>query len=494
MTAGHGNQYASLAAAAAGGAAAALVARRLLSRCCTTRRYLSSGINELHLSDESNTATTGGSKTARCCIYLDHNGTTPVYPAVLDAMLPYLTAEFGNPSSGHAYGTKPREAVDLARRRVLALLVDADDGEDADAEEKQKFQRMADDCIIFTGCGTESDNLAIELALASCASSQRRHVVTCNIEHPAILECLRVMEAADKIDLTIVEVNAEGIVSPADVADAIRPDQTALVTIMLANNEVGSVQPISEIAAMCRQAGVLLHTDAAQAVGKVSVNLTHLGNPDMVTIVGHKMGAPKGVAALYVRRGCLAEGGRVEPHGYGSCGLALRGGGQERGRRAGTENVPYLAGLGMAAALLTEPAAADGSRRQWERNAEYMEGLRARLLDNLRTALGHDSVRVNGPADPSRRLPNTLSVGLRNVHSGELLKAVSDRVAASAGSACHASGRGVSEVLRCLNVPEEFARGTLRLSVGPGTTVEEVEEASQIIVAEAKRQLLKSDI
>ena len=461
------NNYAALAVAAAGGAAAALIARRLLSQN-NQRRYLSTHSigSDLHLSsEETNT-----------CIYLDHNGTTPIYPAVLEEMMPYLTTHFGNPSSGHAYGKEPKAAVALARRRVMSLLVD-----------DEESLNMADDCIIFTGCGTESDNLAIELALASCG--KRNHVVTCNIEHPAVLECLKVMENAGKIDLTIVEVNDEGIISVDDVAKAIKPDQTALVTIMLANNEVGSLQPIADIAKLCQEANVLLHTDAAQAVGKVSVELKDLGHPDMITIVGHKMGAPKGVAALYVRRGCLSENGRVEPHGYGSCGLALRGGGQEKGRRAGTENVAYIAGLGKAAQLLTKQSQADKSKKQWMDNAEHMSGLRSRLLDNLTFTLGEENVRTNGPADPASRLPNTLSVGLRNVHSGELLKAVSNQVAASAGSACHASGGGVSAVLKCLHVPGEFARGTLRLSVGPGTSIEEIDRASEIIAAEAKKQL-----
>jgi len=213
----------------------------------------------------------------------------------------------------------------------------------------------------------------------------------------------------------------------------------------------------------------------------------------MITLVGHKMGAPKGVAALYVRSKCLSQHGRSVPEGYGSCGLALIGGGQECGRRAGTENVPYIAAMGQAADLLTstavESSGADGIRQQWRLNAERMEGLRTRFLHNLQNGLGEENIRVNGPSDPASRLPNTLSVGLRNVQSGELLKIISNKVAASAGSACHASGGGVSEVLKCINVPDEFARGTLRLSVGPGTTLEEVDAASDIIIAEAKRQI-----
>ena len=236
------NNYVSLAAAAAGGAAAVLIARRFLSRENHRRVLCSSSVGSdllLSADDISNT-----------CIYLDHNGTTPIYAPVLEEMLPYLTTHFGNPSSGHAYGKEPKAAVSLVRRRVMSLL--ANDGDSL---------ATADDCIIFTGCGTESDNLAIELALASCG--ERNHVVTCNIEHPAILECLKVMKNAGKIELSIVAVNDEGIVSADDIAKAIRPDQTALVTIMLANNEVGSLQPIADIAGVCREAKVLLHTDAA---------------------------------------------------------------------------------------------------------------------------------------------------------------------------------------------------------------------------------------
>ena len=197
------------------------------------------------------------------------------------------------------------------------------------------------------------------------------------------------------------------------------------------------------------------------------------------------MGAPKGVAALYVRRGCLAEAGRAVPAGYGAVGLALVGGGQERGRRAGTENVPHIVGMGRAAGLLAEGA-------RWRRDARAMEGLRARLLDRLVRGLGGAAagdVAPNGPADPSRRLPNVLSVGVRGLRAGDLLREIGERVAASAGSACHASGGGISQVLRELQVPMDFARGTLRLSVGPRSTAEEVDTAADIIIEAAKRQL-----
>ena len=289
-----------------------------------------------------------------------------------------------------------------------------------------------------------------------------------------------------KIEVTYVPVDSVGVVSSSDVISAIRPGQTVLVTLMLANNESGALQPVAKVAARCRELHVLFHTDAAQAVGKVPVDLRGaLGEADMVTIVGHKFGAPKGVAALYVRPGCLAERGRREPGLYCRSGALLLGGGQEGGRRAGTENVPYIVGLGRAAELLT----ADD---KWRDNAARMERMRSRLLNGLTmrlSDLGPDIVRPNGPSDPTERLPNTLSVGLKGVRSGELLSAIGLSVAASAGSACHAAGGALSPVLSAMGVPTDYAIGTLRLSVGPSTTDEEVEHAVQVIAEEARRQL-----
>lgn len=242
----------------------------------------------------------------------------------------------------------------------------------------------------------------------------------------------------------------------------------------------------------CRRRGILFHTDAAQAVGKVSVSLSEKDEDgigagvDMVTIVGHKFGAPKGVAALYVRPGCLSEPGRKTPDTFGGSGALLLGGGQEGGQRAGTENVPYIVGMGCAAEILMKKDSQ--KKEQWRKNARHMEEMRSRLLQILVEELGRDAVRTNGPEEMEKRLPNTLSVGLNNIQSGELLDQIQMDVACSAGSACHASGGKLSSVLLAMKVPLNYARGTLRLSVGPETTAEEVDAAAAIIIREAKRQ------
>jgi len=234
------------------------------------------------------------------------------------------------------------------------------------------------------------------------------------------------------------------------------------------------LNPIHPISKECRDRGILIHTDAAQAFGKVSCRLEDMGDPDMVSLVGHKVGAPKGIAALYVRPKCYQENGRGLPHNHG---ILLLGGGQEHGRRGGTENTPYIVGMAVAGALAVQTLT---------ENAEKMESLRGRLLDKLRSELkdANIQVRPNGPKDLSQRLPNTLSVGLENIHSGDLLAEISDKVAASAGATCH-SAAGVSAVLKAMKVPDNFARGTLRLSVGPKTTPAEVDRAARLIARAA---------
>lgn len=394
------------------------------------------------------------------CIYLDYNGTTPIYPDVLQSMVPYLTDNFGNPSSGHAYGKVPRQAINFARAQILRTLLQSPAPLDA---------------LWFTGCGTESDNMAIQLAIQANGHIAKKHIVTCNVEHPAIEAYLKYLEQIEAIDdVSYVPVQADGRVLAKDVVEAIQ-DNTILVTIMWANNESGALQPIRDIATECRKRGILVHTDAAQAAGKESCAVADLGFPDMISIVGHKMGAPKGIAALYVRPGCLEEYGRKMSHGHG---ILLIGGGQEFGRRGGTENTPYIVGLGYAA---------EKAHDNLSMNAQHMENLRSILLKKLQELLGAEKVRPNGPEDPGHRLCNTLSVGLKDVHSGRLLQGIGDQVAASAGATCHSAG-AVSSVLQAMNVPMEFARGTLRLSVGPKTTVEEVIRAADLIAQAARRQ------
>lgn len=466
----------------------------------------SDSLDSLLLQDCINDSSSDGRKINKC-IYMDYNGTTPVYPEVLRAMMPYLTTHYGNPNSSHSMGLQPRQAVDRARAQILELL---------GVTTKTNPTQVDLTSIWFTSCGTESDNLAIQLALQSTKAkfsnratktanavtnttedqeedpetreqitSHLPHIVTCNVEHAAIGNYLDCMVQQGLCRVTRVPVETDGRVSAAAMMEAIELDNnkqnTILVTLMLANNESGALQPVQEVAEYCRKAGILFHTDAAQAAGKVPVDLTSLGYADMVSLVGHKIGAPKGVACLYVRSGCLDE----EEHGRnmqqsGGHGIMLIGGDQEFGRRGGTENVPSIVGFGQAA---------ETACRQLTKNAAHLEAMRARLLQKLQDLLGHNMVRANGPEDPVDRLPNTLSVGLKNIRGKDLLGAIADRVAASAGATCHSTG-AVSGVLRAMQVPEEFARGTLRLSLGPKTTAEDVDKAADIISQAALRQLL----
>lgn len=440
------------------------------------------------------------------CIYLDYNGTTPIREEVFRAMIPYLTCHFGNPSSTHYYGTMPREAIQRARQQIAtSLLIPPRNEIPVPAADTTSVpsERVAAVCnsIIFTGCGTEANNMAIHLAINSWNAGVPKergdsdnsdndnkvgcalipHVVTSNVEHPAVVECLKFLERGNHIETTYVKVDEEGKVSATDMISAVKSN-TCLVTLMLANNESGAIMPVREVATFCRSKGILFHTDAAQAVGKMDVSLEHqLGDADMVTLVGHKFGAPKGVAALYVRPGCLRENGRRDPYLYTKSGALLLGGGQEMGRRAGTENVPYIVGMGKAATLVS-------AGPKLIQNVARFEELRKRLIENLRRDLGADRIRVNGPQDAKRRLPNTLSVGIRDIHSGELLSCIGNEVAASAGSACHSNGGQVSSVLLAMNVPMNFAKGTLRLSVGFDTTEAQIDAAAQVITREVRRQ------
>ena len=365
-------------------------------------------------------------------IYLDHNATTPVEHEVAEAMRPYLEEHFGNPSSAHAYGRRAREAVETARGQV-ASLIGCSPGE-----------------IVFTSGGTESNNLAIRGAAAGRGGLS---IVTTAIEHPAVSETVGALRD-EGAEVAVVPVDTDGLVDPADVERALRPG-TSLVTVMHANNEVGTIQPIEEIGRAARARGVTFHTDAAQSAGKIPVDVGRLG-VDLLTIAGHKLHAPKGVGALFVREGVALR--RV-----------LHGAGQEAGRRPGTESVPLIVGLGAACGI---------ARRDLEGASAAMRATRDRLFDGLRAAL--DGIRLNG--HPSRRLPNTLSVGFLNVEAGEVLARL-DGVAASAGAACHAGRTRVSAVLKAMRVPPGYAAGTIRFSTGRRTTAAEIDRAVGEIVA-----------
>lgn len=360
-------------------------------------------------------------------IYLDYNATTPTDPRVATAMLPYLQEHFGNPSSGHQWGQRTRAAVDQARHQIATLLQAAPAG------------------VIFTSGGTEANNHAIAGAARLALRKQDQgHIITSAIEHPAISEVCRQL-APLGITTTAIGVDDEGRVDPAEVARAIRPE-TFLVTVMLANNEVGTLQPIREIAALARERNILSHSDCAQAVGKVPVTLPDLG-VDMISLAGHKIYGPKGIGALVVRPEV-----KLANLMYGAT--------HEGGRRPGTENVLGIVGLGQACELIDDDLAAEMAS---------LSGLRDDLQERLLSA--HPTAKVNGSL--TGRLPNTLSISFPGRVAGEILAELPD-VALSAGAACHSEGVHISHVLSAMGVPREYALGTLRISIGRMTTQSEV--------------------
>ncbi len=369
-------------------------------------------------------------------IYLDYNATTPIAPAVQEAMLPFLAQHFGNPSSNHTLGRACHEAVEDARLRVARLLgVDRDE-------------------IVFTSGGTESNNLAIKGIALRHAPAGSGHLVISTIEHPAVLEPARYLESLG-YGLTLVDCDRQGAVDPADVEAAIRPD-TVLVSIMHANNEIGTVERIGQIADICRARGVLVHTDAAQTVGKIPTRARELG-VDLLSVAGHKMYAPKGIGALYVRRGVALES-------------QMHGAGHERGMRAGTENVPYIVGLGRAASL---------AENSLTSSVDHLAALRDRLQRQLCEGIGEDLVVNAAKAD---RLPSTLSVNFPRVSASVMLRRIPE-LCASTGAACHSGSENLSPTLEAIGLTAQITRGTMRLSVGWYTTEEEIDRAVNLLVA-----------
>lgn len=372
-------------------------------------------------------------------VYLDYNATTPIAAEVLDAMLPWLGPQFGNPSSTHPYGRRASQAVADARRRVADLL----------------GARPPE--IVFTACATESNNLAL-LGVAGALGGPGRHLVVSAVEHPAVMApAMRLREMGWTV--TVLPVDEHGRVSPERLAAALRPD-TALVSIMHANNEVGTVQPIAGIARITRERGVLLHTDAAQSAGKLPLSVDELG-VDLLTLAGHKFYAPKGVGALYVRTGTPIRS-------------VLYGAEQERGLRPGTENVAAIVGLGIAAELAraSMPAAPANLAR-----------LRDRLHALISAAV--PGLQLNG--HPEQRLPNTLHLSFPGTIARELLREAEDVVAASVGSACHSGHDTVSGVLAAMGIDAARAAAAIRLSVGRMTTPDDVERAADGLVAAWRR-------
>ena len=361
---------------------------------------------------------------SRMDIYFDYNASTPVDPVVAAAMRPYLETAFGNPSSGHWAGAPAKAALERARGQVANLL-------NCEADE-----------VVFTSGGSEADNFAIK-GTWFAKRDQGNHIITTQIEHPAILNPCRFLETLGA-RVTYLPVSSEGRVDPEEVRRAITP-QTILISIMHANSETGTIQPIAEISKLARARGVTFHTDAAQSVGKITTDVRMLG-VDLLTVVGHKMYAPKGIGALYVRRGV-----ELEP--------LIHGAGHELGRRAGTESALLAVGLGAACELASDL-----------RPMRRVEALRDRLWEALRQSLG-DAVVLNGPEQG--RLPNTLSVSFVGRRGTEVLARLK-RVAASTGMACHHGRPELSPVLTAMGVPERVGLGAVRFSLGRYTTELEV--------------------
>jgi len=364
-------------------------------------------------------------------VYLDHHATTPVDPAVVGAMLPYLTEKFGNPSSRqHLFGQEAHAAVEEARAHV-ARLIGAETGD-----------------IVFTSGATESNNLAVR-GVGRGAGSRGRHLVTTAIEHPAVLEPARSLER-EGFEVTVVGVGPEGIVSADEIARALRPD-TVLVSVMAANNEIGTVQPIAEIGRLCHEREILFHTDAVQAIGRVPVSVEAWG-ADLVSVSAHKMYGPKGVGALYVRR---ARRPRIRLQAQ------AEGGGQEKGLRSGTLNVPGIVGFGKAAELCKQEMAAEGER---------LGGLRDYLNQRLHANL--DEIFINGSME--HRLPHNLNISFAYVEGESLLMGIND-VAVSSGSACTSASLEPSYVLKALGAGDDLAHSSIRFGLGRFTTKEEVD-------------------
>ncbi|MBQ0986058.1 cysteine desulfurase [Streptomyces sp. F63] len=373
-------------------------------------------------------------------VYLDHQATTPVDPRVVEAMLPYLTSEFGNPSSSHAYGRAAAAAVAAARTRVAALIGAAGPDE-----------------IVFTSSGTESNHLALTgAAHALRAAGRGDHIVTTAIEHPATrATCDRL--AGEGFRVTRLPVGTDGRLDPAGLVRAVEPG-TVLVSVMHANNEIGTLQPLAELAAVTQERGILLHTDAAQSPATVAVDVDALG-VDLLTLVGHKMYAPKGVGALYIRRGTPA----LRPQ--------LVGGGQEHGLRAATENVPGIVALGAAAEIARAEHGTDAAR---------IGAHRDRLLGALTTAV--PGLRLNGSS--RHRLPGNLSLTFPG-HTADRLMTATPGLAFSAGSACHSVATAPSPVLTAIGLTPDEAARTVRLGIGRHTTGDDITTAAELLVSAA---------
>jgi cysteine desulfurase len=373
-------------------------------------------------------------------IYMDHSATTPVAPEVLQAMLPYLSDKFGNASSLHSFGQEAKEALEESREKVAKLLA-------ANPEE-----------IIFTSGGTESDNLALK-GIARRNKDKGKHIITTSVEHPAILETCKKLEK-EGFAVTYLPVTSEGLVELAALEAAIRPD-TILISVMHANNEVGTIQPLEEIGQLAAERDIYLHTDAVQSVGKIPTDVNALG-VDLLSLSAHKLYGPKGVGALYIRKGTRLEN-------------IMQGGGHERGLRSGTENVAGIVGLAKAAELCSESMASEGQRL-----TELRDRLAGLVLEKVKDA------GINGTM--KRRLPGSLNFGFSYVEGESLLLFLDSKgIAVSTGSACSSHKLQPSHVLLSLGLRPEKCHGSLRITMGRSNTTDEVDYVAHCIAEAVER-------
>ncbi len=367
-------------------------------------------------------------------IYMDHAATTPVDPEVVAAMLPFFTENYGNASSMHAFGQEARQAIEQARESI-ALLIGAKPDE-----------------IIFTSGGTESDNFAVK-GIAYARKDKGNHIITSAVEHHAVLEPCHFLEK-NGFQVTVLPVDETGLVDPVDVKKAIT-DKTTLISIMHANNEIGTIEPVREIGAIARECGIAFHTDAVQTFGRIPVNVADL-NVDLLSASGHKLYGPKGVGILYIRKGT-----RIVPF--------MHGGEQEKNRRASTYNVPGIVGMGKAAELAGE---------HMEREAARLTSLRDRMIRGILDGIDHS--RLNG--HPVLRLPNNVNVSLEYVEGESMLLSLDmEGIACSTGSACSSQSLEPSHVLRAIGLPHEIAHGSLRFSMGRVTSDDDVDTVLTVL-------------